>query len=152
MPNIEFNYLKEFVAIYKKLIVPQKGEPHGCQETEIIKLEKDLGFDLPLSYKEFLKFLGRDYDGIFRGSDCFINDVIENTKYFPDLLAENKVDFLLPQHYLAFFSHQGYIMFWFELPKTDENPLVWFFQESELTEPPKIIGTFTDWLFKAIES
>lgn len=150
--NIEYKYLIEPIEIHKKYVQPFKGEPRHCWEPEIRKLEKDVGFELPLAYKEFLKFMGRDYDGIFCGSNCFINDVIKNTKYLPELLAENEVDFALPPNYLVFSSHQGYVMLWFELPKTDENPPVWLFAESREHESPKIIGTFSEWLLDVMKS
>lgn len=149
--NIEFNYLTEAIELHKKFVQPHKGEPRYCWETEINSLEKQIGFELPFAYKEFLKFMGRDYDGIFQGSDCFINNVIENTKWLPELLEDNKIDFVLPQYYLAFLSHQGYVMFWFELPKINENPPVWFFQESNIQEKPKIIGSFSEWFLNCIK-
>jgi hypothetical protein len=148
---MEYKYLTEAIELHRKYVQPYKGEPRHCWEPEIKKLEKDLGFELPDAYREFLKFMGREYDGIFRGSDCFINQVIENTKYLPELLLENRVDFTLPQNYLVFYSHQGCAMLWFELPKLSDNPPVWFFQESTAQEPPKGIGTFSEWLLGVIK-
>ncbi len=148
---MSYKYLAEAIEIHKKFVQPYKGEPLHCWETEINKLEKEFEFELPLAYKEYLKFMGRDYDGIFRGSNCFINDAVENTKYLPELLAENAADFILPQNYLAFCSHQGYAMLWFELPKVGENPPVWFFEESREQKTPKIVGTFSEWLLEALK-
>jgi hypothetical protein len=149
--NMEYVYLTEAIELHKKFVEPYQGEPGHCWDSEINKLEKDFGFELPLAYKEYLKFMGKDCDGIFQGSDCFINDVVENTKYLPDLLTENEIDFILPQNYLAFLSHQGYVMAWFELPKLGDDPPVWLFQESVEQEPPKIIGTFSQWFLDVMK-
>jgi hypothetical protein len=37
-------------------------------------------------------------------------------------------------HYLIYFSHEGCYYAWFELPKTDDNPVLWWFDEMLLTE------------------
>ncbi len=144
--NLEFKYLTEILGFYEEFVRPYKGKPRGCRESEIEDLENRFGFELPLAYKEYLRFMGKDYAGIFVGSEYFIDDAVENTKYLPELLAENEIDFALPQNYLVFFSHQGYVAAWFELPKESENPSVWLFAESSETEPPKIVGTFTEFV------
>jgi hypothetical protein len=149
--NMEFKYLTEIVEFYNEFVRPYGEKPRGCQESEIDDLEKHFGFELPLAYKEYLRFMGRDYTGIFVGSEFFVSDAIDNTNYLPELLAENKVDFALPQNYLVFFSHQGWIAAWFELPKKDENPPVWYFAESYEKEPPKITGTFTEFIFNPMK-
>ena len=144
----EFNYLKDVVEFYKEFIRPYKGNPRGCRDSEIQNLENHFGFELPLAYKEYLRFMGKDYNGIFIGSEYFIDDVVENTEYLPELLVDNKINFRIPHNYLAFFSHQGYMIAWFELPKLNENPPVWFYKESENNEPPKMQGTFTELLLE----
>ncbi len=142
--TIEYDYLKEVVEFHKKFVQPYKGFPRGCRNAEIKNLETHFGFEFPIAYKEYLKFMGKDYNGIFVGSEYFIDDVIENTEYLPELLAANEIDFTLPDKYLAFFSHQGYMIAWFELPKLNENPPVWFYKESENNELPRIEGIFTE--------
>jgi hypothetical protein len=52
----------------------------------------------------------------------------------------------LPQHYLAFFSHQGYQLGWFALPKVEEDPPIWFFNEAH-NEVPQTNGSFTEFIF-----
>ncbi|MEK7723943.1 MAG: SMI1/KNR4 family protein [Acidobacteriota bacterium] len=140
---MEFKYLSDVVEFYEKFVQPYKGKPIGCSNSEINYLENYFGFQFPLAYKEYLKFMGKD-NCIFIGSECFFGNVIENTKYLPELLSENNIDFVLPDKYLVFFVHQGYMAAWFELPKKSENPEVWFFTESSNNEMPKIIGTFTE--------
>lgn len=143
MNYMEFNYLAELIEFYEEFIQPYNGKPNGCSDSEINYLENYFGFQFPLAYKEYLRFMGKD-NSIFIGSEVFFGNVIENTKYLPELLAENNIDFILPDSYLVYFLHQGYVAMWFELPKKSENPEVWFFTESSGNEMPKIIGTFTE--------
>ena len=93
---MEFNYLSDVIEFHETFVQPYKGKPNGCSDSEIIGLENYFGFQFPLAYKEYLKFMGRDFNGIFVGSDCFITNVIENTKYLSELFLENKIDFILP--------------------------------------------------------
>ena len=80
-----------------------------------------------------------------RKQDCSIWDVEAITRELPGLLTRNKVRFVLPDRYLAFFSHQGYQMVWFPLPAVSENPLCWAYCEGQTPEPEQV-GAFTDWL------
>jgi hypothetical protein len=144
----EFKYLNEIIEFHEKNVQPYKGSPVGCADVEIEDIEKYFGFELPMAYKEYLKFMGKDYQGVFVGSDWFIKHIVGNTEWIPELLRENEIEFELPENYLAFFCHQGYLTAWFELPKLDENPPVWFFKESEDDKPPYIFGTFTEFLFE----
>ena len=110
-------------------------KPVGCKQSEIDALEVEVGFTLPEVYKEYLLFMGRDYKGVLKGTDCFIDDAISNTKYLPELLGENKIVFKLPENYLAFFCHQGYIISWFALPCESDNPVCYFFSEGTTENP-----------------
>jgi hypothetical protein len=114
-------------------------------------LEQEVGFSLPEAYQQYLLWMGRDYDGVLRGTDCFINDAIHNTDYLPELLAENNIQFDLSAHYLVFYGHQGYVAAWFELPKIAENPIVWFFIEAEDVQLPSPGGTFTDFILNDVK-
>lgn len=110
-------------------------KPKGCSEIEIKSLEDRVGFALPSAYVSFLKLMGRDSKGVLCGTNCFINDVEENTQYLPELLFENGVEFDLPSDYLAFFCHQGYIISWFSLPKESENPTCYLYCEGSTDQP-----------------
>ena len=120
-------------------------KPDGCSESEIDDLEKKVGFELPRAYKEYLSLMGRDYDGVMCGTDCFVNHATENTEYLSELLKENDLKYALPENYLAFFCHQGYIISWFELPKKNDNPICYYYHEAETTKPIEI-GTFSEFM------
>ncbi len=142
------DYLKEIKRFHAKHVKPYIGNPIGCSVKEIKELEKLIGFSLPEAYRQYLRWMGKDYDGVFVGIDWFITNVIDNTRNLPELLAENEIEFRLPEHYLAFFSHQGYMMAWFNLPKEDEDPPAYFFNEGEQLSFPRLEGKFTDVLFE----
>jgi hypothetical protein len=76
--------------------------PKGCRRRDVVELEKEIGFPLPKTYRQFLRWMGADYKGIFVGSDCFISDVESNTRYLPELFEENNVKFDLAEHYVCF--------------------------------------------------
>lgn len=143
----EIDYLSEIKEFHRRYIEPYKGKPKGCQDAEIRSLEKSFDFELPIAYKQYLAWMGKDYRGIFVGCDWFISDVNRNTVLVPELLKENEISFILPENYLCFFSHQGYIAAWFELPKSEDNPLCWFYEEG-LNLNPVVEGRFTDVLLK----
>jgi hypothetical protein len=92
--------------------------------------------------------LGRDYAGVFAGSNWFARDVIDNTENLPILLAENNVQFELPEQYFVFFAHQGYNAAWFDLPKENDNPAIWLFSEARDSNNQLIRSnqTFIDFL------
>jgi len=141
------DYLKEIKEFHKQNIEIYEGKTIGCTEEEIAILEKEIGFKLPLSYKQYLLWMGHDYKGIFVGSDWFITSVLENTKYTASLLKSNKLEYILPKNYLSFFGHQGYNYAWFSLPKRNDNPEVYFWGEGQDLLKPKIVETFTKFLF-----
>lgn len=145
------DYLSETKKFYRRH-VSRFRKPKGCGPELIENLEKEIGFRLPEAYKQFLQWMGCDFNGIFVGSDIFLRDVIPNTKYLPQLLKENELDHDLPEKYLAFFSHQGYVMAWFALPKESENPPVWFWGEGQRLSKPIKFESFTDFLSEQMRS
>lgn len=134
-----------FTHIENHFSLNQLKKPVGCSESEITDLEKSIGFKLPNAYKAYLKFLGRDYDGVLCGTDCFIDHAIENTEYLSELLQQNHIEYNLPENYLVFFCHQGYITAWFELPKKNEDPFCYYYHEGEADTPVKK-GTFSEFM------
>ena len=123
--------------------------PRGASERQCRALERAIGHPLPAAYRQYLLWIGRDRNGILRGSDCFIEHVQENHEALPELLAENQVDFELPSEFLVFLLHQGYVAAWFELPATDPDPVVWVFGEGQ-HDHPESPGRFSEWLERAL--
>lgn len=139
-------YLSEITALYNSKIKPYLGNPKGSSLTEIKELENKLAAKLPQAYTEFLLWMGSDKDGVFRGSDYWIDCVLSNNEYLPELLDENQIDYQLPKSYVTFFMHQGYMAAWFELPAQFENPESFFFSEGKEFFKRKRGWTFTDFI------
>lgn len=70
--------------------------------------------------------------------------MLANTQGLPSLLAENSIAYDLPEHYLAFYAHQGYAVAWFALPAVSDDPPVWFYTEGHDMVAPREAGRFTD--------
>ena len=141
------DYLHEIKEFHSLNIEPYKGKAVGCSENEIKEIEVKIGYSLPDAYRQYLLWMGKDYKGIFIGCDWFISDIIDNTELLAELLIENQVNYKLAKHYLVFFSHQGYMAAWFDLPKESENPTVYFFTENRESVAVTIEEKFTDFLF-----
>ncbi len=141
-----FNHLKKTIEFHEKSIRPQKGVARGCSDSEIEYLEKYFGFELPISYKQYLKFMGKDYQGIFKDQNWFIDTVIENTKNLSHLIKNSQIEDKFSDDYLAFYSNQNNLFVFFVLPKTSENPRVWIY-DSENDSYLEKIESFTDFLF-----
>lgn len=144
----DMNYLKNIKKYYYSRLFLFNGRPVGCKPDEVDELERQVGFPLPEAYKQYLLWMGKDYNGIFSGSDWFVDNLLKRTEWLPDLLEENGIDYKLPEHYLVFFAHQGYMMAWFELPMQNDNPPAYFFGEGQNLNAPRLEGTFTDVLLK----
>ncbi|HHH27592.1 MAG TPA: SMI1/KNR4 family protein [Polyangiaceae bacterium] len=60
-------------AYYQAHLKSRYGTPRGCSTEEVDALEKQVGHPLPAAYREFLLWMGKDKEGVFRGSDWFVN-------------------------------------------------------------------------------
>lgn len=122
------DHLHEVRAFHREMIEPWTGPPAGCSAAEVDALEAKLGWRLPLAYKQYLRFMGADREGVFVGSDWFIDSASVNTMV--NELAHMEVDYTPPGDTLEFMSHQGYIHGWFDLPVVSDDPPVHFYTES----------------------
>jgi len=136
---------------YNLHLLPFHGPPSGSFVGAIDRLEDDLGFRLPPVYREFLAWMGSDHDGVFRGSDWFTSDIVENTAYIPDLLQDNGIDWPMPERYVGFFVHQGYLAGWFEVVPGVDDPLCWEFLEGT-TAAPREAGPFSEYLLQVLKT
>ena len=140
-------YFKEFCDFVEK---HHLEKPIGCSEDDISELEGSLGCELPDSYKEYLRLMGRDYSGVMVGTNCFVSDVLQNNECLPELLNENQLSGYIPQKkYVAFFCHQGYMMSWFTIPCEESDPQCTYYFEGT-TEIPEVYGTFSEFMKKDV--
>jgi len=124
------NYCEECQHYYLGNLVAKFGEPVGATETQIRKFEADRQIKLPKAYRQFLRWMGDDRHGVFKGSEWFLSDIDLNNELLPELLHENSVAVDLSDQYICFFSHQGYMAAWFFLSDNLENPICYFFSET----------------------
>lgn len=132
---------KQFHALH---IEPRIGAPIGASEAEVEALERKLGFPLPQAYRDYLLWMGRDCDGIFRGSAWFIDCVFSNQGMLRDLLEEEGVQYQTKNSHVVFFSHQGYMAAWFDAETAVPDPECWFMTDG-LSEP-RPTGRFSEFL------
>ena len=134
--------------LHRKHVEPMHGPARGASVEDIAELERVLGFKLPQTYKEFLEWMGRDYLGVLCGTDWFVDQVPNNNLALPELLHENRVHIQLPEQFVCFLTHQGYVAAWFGLPAADD-PDCWIFAEGRTPEP-SACGAFSKFLFEQI--
>jgi hypothetical protein len=138
-------YFQEFTDFLQKHDIEP---PKGNSLKEISELQTALGCELPEAYKEYLLLMGKDYEGVMVGTNCFLTDVKSNNEYLPELLEENNLsEFTLPEKYVAFFCHQGYMMAWFSIPSNETDPICTYYFEGTI-ERPKEYGTFSEFMKK----
>jgi len=138
-------YFEEYTDYLEK---HELENPLGSPSEDISELEKSLGCSLPAAYKEYLLLIGKDYEGVMVGTNCFLSDVKSNNEYLPELLEENDLsEHILPNRYVAFFCHQGYMMAWFSIPSEASDPVCTYYFEGT-TEKPEEYGTFSEFMKK----
>lgn len=138
-------------AYYRTHLQARFGVPHGCTIEEVHTLEQAVGHPLPEAYRDFLLWMGKDKDGVFRGSDWFASDVSENTEYVGDLLQENGLVWHPKGPILSFFCHQGYMIAWFDLPTTENDPSCHFYTEGKEMTAPTLIERFSEFLLTELK-
>jgi len=129
-------------ALHARSVAPKLGGPVGASEAEIAKLEGRLGFSLPTTYREYLGWMGRDFEGIFRGSNWFISDLESNKEVLKGLLEEVGSRYEVTPSNLVFFTHQGYMAAWFDSAKNEADPECWYINDG--MQAPAISGKFTE--------
>lgn len=132
------------------------GLPVGCSDEKILFTQKQMGLEFPKAYREFLIWMGNDKDGLFRGTDCFLEDLPGNRDGLIDLLEDNKIDYSCPKECVVFYLHQGYIAFWFTLENENNDPICYGYSEGEQMTQPRELGKFSDFMtgliFEAIDN
>lgn len=142
-------FIDRAIELHRLKIEPVLGRPIGAFKTDIIALEARIHSDFPEAYREYLLWIGADFNGVLRGSDCFISHVEENHEGLKVLFKENDLN-ELPCCPIVFFMHQGYSACWFEASDRSDDPVVFCFSESESASGIQSVGTFSEWLYGEI--
>jgi hypothetical protein len=128
-------------ALHTELVAPVLGQPVGASLQEVAALEGRIGFRFPDAYRQFLLWMGRDFNGIFRGSSWFITDLDENREVLSELLSEVGSQYDVAPSHVVFFTHQGYMAAWFDASRNESDPECWFVNDG--MREPASSGKFT---------
>ena len=134
--------LNDAKALHADLVAPVFGSPVGASKEEVAALESQIGLKLPEAYRQYLVWMGRDFNGIFRGSNWFISDIESNREVLRGLLEEIGSSYELAPSHIVFFTHQGDMAAWFDAMGNEANPKCWFINDG--MQEPCMSGNFTE--------
>lgn len=137
------------VELHRLRIEPLLGRPVGAFQSDLIALEARIRIRLPVAYREYLLWMGADFNGVLRGSDCFISHVETNCDGLNLLFEENGLS-PLPYSPIVFFMHQGYIACWFDSSDQSDDPAIFGFSEAAGESGIQTYGTFSNWLYSEL--
>lgn len=144
-------HIAQSLALHRLRVEPKLGRPIGAYKSDVLALEARLGVTLPAAYRDYLLWMGADFNGVLRGSDCFIFNIESNEAGLADLLKENQLS-LLDYRLIVFFLHQGYIACWFDACESTDDPPVFTFSETDCASGIRAVGVFSDWLLRELSS
>src|ERR671930_627899 len=111
-------------------------EIRGCTQIEIENLERIVGNQLPIAYRQFLLAIGRGAGAFLKGTDVFYDQVATLTDEARVLLAENGMQDELPEDAFVFYMHQGYEFGYFRIGDGADPPV---YQYVEGSGAPKLV-------------
>ena len=128
--------------LHAELVAPVLGDAVGTSLEEIAQLERRLGVMLPAAYREYLLWMGQDFNGIFRGSNWFASDLEANREVLKGLLEELGSRYEVISSHVVFFTHQRYMAAWFDAAENESDPKCLFINDG--MQEPELSGTFTE--------
>ncbi|MEM7005227.1 MAG: SMI1/KNR4 family protein [Pseudomonadota bacterium] len=137
----ETEHLLKAKERYDRYLTKRYGQPVGVALQEIQRMEIRLGFKFPDAYKEYLLWMGEHRSGPFAGSDFFFTDLPSYQTWLKGLFEENATP--VPDNFFCFYSHQGYIVYWFDRSSSDSDPHCWGAGETSDGFDVKPIGKFS---------
>lgn len=146
------DYLSEAKEIYYSFISHRHGEPKGVTSEQIIDFELRFQVKLPEAYKQFLLWMGDDRKGVFKGSNWFFEDILENEFILREILEDNNLNYIDDKRVICFFSHQGYMASWFYIPCESENPECYFIKEEAVGVSYEAVESFVAFLCKDLKT
>lgn len=141
-------FIERSIELHRAKVEPSLGRPIGAFRSDLLALEARIGINFPEAYREYLLWIGADFNGLLRGSDCFITHVEENCAALPALFDENGLTELSYQP-VVFFMHQGYFACWFDAEQASD-PAVFCFNEANRELGIQACGTFSEWLYDEV--
>lgn len=140
----EPNLIKAAQEAYRDAgLLRRHGKPIGASRREIRQFEQEFSIELPLAYRQYARWMGRHYDGIFRGSEGFFLDIADNNEMLELMLEENNRSHPRQGAPICFMTHQGYVANWFYVDDGVDDPICYrMMDDGELTETER----FSDYL------
>ncbi|MGG4142194.1 SMI1/KNR4 family protein [Paenibacillus algorifonticola] len=140
--NNEFS-LEDFIRRLKN----DDNELEPCNEEELQELLLFAGGELPKTYIEFMKKMGKGVQ-FLRGESCLLHDIFDLKEAAIELLEENNFEKKLSNDEFVFWMHQGYMFCFFNLTEGD-NPSIYFYSEMNDQEDfYEIADSFTEFLYR----
>ncbi|MBM7565956.1 SMI1/KNR4 family protein [Paenibacillus sacheonensis] len=116
---------ESIMALLYEYKLQDYGAPFkGCSMEEIASLERGFARPLPLTYRAYLSAAGHESGKLFRGTDASFSVLEELQPEARELLRENGDLFTLPETAFVFAMHQGWVIYYFELDKGDDPPVL----------------------------
>lgn len=144
------SYIEASKVLFESRLRKHYGPARDCWPWSFYRLERRLGCCLPAAYREFLRWFGAHQRGPFYGSEWKPSELASNAASLAELLAEHKIKFDLPTKLVVFLLHGGGKAFWFSLPSTSDDPVVWKYYEGRISQPEQQ-GTFSQWLLAHLQ-
>lgn len=149
---MSINYIAEVIdrLVNTNRVLPEQLA--GFSEEEVIWLEKQLKYPLPIAFRQFLLTMGRETEEFRFGTDMLVPDLrvyLELRKNAEYLLKHYDMLDYLPDDAFIFETAEGCDYCYFLTAERLENPPVYGFTEVHL-KPQFITSTFIEFLLKAI--
>src|SRR5438034_575581 len=121
MNRIEF--FESVVERLKSAGLAPFGSIRGCSESEVTQLENHFGVHLPQTYRDFLKYFGKQAGRLFEGTDCFYEQLWNLRFWAEELLQADAQHFILSRDSFVFSMHQGYEFLYIQTEVGDDPPV-----------------------------
>ena len=118
---------------------------NGCSRAEIQKIENYYKVQLPETYVEFLKYMGKGAGKFMMGSSAFYDEIFDLKEGGIALLVENEFK-PLPNLAFVFWMHQGYQFAFFNVNDGQNPPIYYYTEGSVQADFEKKENSFTDFL------
>lgn len=104
-----------------------------CTEKDILVIEKKYGFKLPMTYRIFLKIMGKGAGNFMKGSFWMYDDLQLINEDAYSLLEANTFR-ELPDNAFVFWMHQGYQFAFFIFGEGDDPPVYYYNETMRLED------------------
>lgn len=95
----------------------------GLSDIEVLEVESAQGVKLPMIYRDFLKECGRGAGLFERDADFFYPAIKSLKEELSEMLAEEGIDFCIPENAFVFSAYQGYQYCYFLCSDNQDPPV-----------------------------